>query len=292
MSRAKTAALFFLSHLVFIGMHFWKYHGAGNDFILLDQRETFCLRRGETERIARLCNRHFGIGADGLILLTHHRKYDFEMVYFNADGREGTMCGNGGRCIVAFAHQRGVRKKHYRFWASDGLHEAELTLAKSPREFWVALRMRDVESIGSLDTTSAGELAFVVDTGSPHYVQWVDHLDTRDVFQEGRAVRYSELFSAYGINVNFVEPCQEGLRIRTYERGVEDETLACGTGVTAAALAWHAQQQLPAGRYEMSVFARGGELRVRFKALPQGGYTDVWLCGPAVEVFSGEIALD
>jgi diaminopimelate epimerase len=275
-------------------MHFWKYHGAGNDFILLDQREHTWLERNDTERIAQLCDRHFGIGADGLILLRAHPEYDFEMVYFNADGQEGSMCGNGGRCIVAFAHRRGIQKARYRFWAVDGVHEAELTPGKSPRDFWVALHMRDVDSVQSLAGTSVveEEQAFVLDTGSPHYIRWVRDLDDRDIFGEGRAVRYSEPFRVRGINVNFVESCPEGLRIRTYERGVENETLACGTGVTAAALAWHTRQGLAAGVYELPVFARGGELRVRFRALPQGGYADIWLCGPAVEVFSGEIVLD
>ncbi len=273
-------------------MYFWKYHGAGNDFILLDQREQIWLERNDTERIAQLCDRHFGVGADGLILLCPHAEYDFEMVYFNADGREGSMCGNGGRCIVAFAYRRGIQKTRYRFWAIDGLHEAELTPTKSPRKFRVALHMRDVEGIRPFFGTSAAEPAYVLDTGSPHYVQWVSQLDDRDVFREGRAVRYSAPFSASGINVNFVELCPEGLRIRTYERGVEDETLACGTGVTAAALAWHARQGLSLGAHELPILARGGELSVRFTALPEGGYTDIWLCGPAVEVFSGEMVLD
>ncbi|MCS7037121.1 MAG: diaminopimelate epimerase [Saprospiraceae bacterium] len=273
-------------------MHFWKYHGAGNDFILLDQRERQWVRRDDTEKVARLCDRHFGIGANGLILLMAHPEYDFEMVYFNADGREGSMCGNGGRCIVAFAYRRGIQKTHYRFWAVDGLHEAELTPTQSPQDFWVALHMRDVQSIQPWTGTTAEEgQAFVLDTGSPHYVQWVNDLDRKDMVQEGRAVRYSEPFRAEGINVNFVEPSPEGICIRTYERGVEDETLACGTGVTAAALAWHVRQGLASGAYEFPVLTRGGELRVRFTASPQGGYTDIWLCGPATEVFSGEIPL-
>lgn len=272
-------------------MQFSKYQGAGNDFILIDQREHLWLRREDTSRIAHLCNRHFGIGADGLILLQAHPAYDFEMVYFNADGRESTLCGNGGRCIVAFAYQRGIRKKRYSFLAIDGPHEAELTVETSPGHFWVALHMRDVGPIAPWPSGDASgqAQAFVLDTGSPHYVRWVKALEDCDMVQEGRAVRYSAPFRASGINVNLVEDSREGLRIRTYERGVEGETLACGTGVTAAALAWHARQNLPPGAYEVPVFTRGGALTVRFTALPSG-YVDVWLCGPAVEVFQGEIS--
>lgn len=265
-------------------MHFWKYQGAGNDFILVDQRNRQWLGRENTAQIARLCDRHFGIGADGLILLHEHPDYDFEMVYFNADGRESSMCGNGGRCIVAFARQVGIEREHYRFLAIDGPHEAVITAAKGP-EAWVELRMSDVPKI---ETTDALE-AFVLNTGSPHYVRFVPALDNLDMVQEGRAVRYSDRFRATGINVNLVLETAENLRIRTYERGVEDETLACGTGVTAAALANHARQHLSPGEHETAVHAEGGHLRVRFQANADGSFSNIWLCGPATEVFSGTI---
>jgi diaminopimelate epimerase len=269
-------------------MQFWKYQGTGNDFILVDQRSHLWIRRNDTERIAHLCDRHFGIGADGLILLNAHPVRDFEMVYFNADGRESTFCGNGGRCIVAFAYRLGVRCERYTFIAADGEHEAKLFISDVPRRFWVELRMRDVGPIAPCANPISGEKGFVVNTGSPHYIQWVDNLKGRNVSEEGRRVRYAECFQPGGVNVNFVELNPEGIGLRTYERGVEAETLACGTGVTAAALAWHVRVQLPPGTYEVPVFARGGTLRVRFTATASG-YTDIWLCGPAEEVFSGEI---
>lgn len=266
-------------------MHFWKYQGAGNDFILVDQRARQWLCREDTEQIERLCDRHFGIGADGLILLQEHPDYDFEMVYFNADGRESSMCGNGGRCIVAFARQVGIEREHYRFLAIDGPHEAVITAAKG-HEAWVELRMSDVPKI---ETTPE---AFVLNTGSPHYVRFVPALDNLDIVQEGRAVRYSERFRAAGINVNLVQETGESLHIRTYERGVEDETLACGTGVTAAALANHARQHLPPGNHETAVQAVGGHLRVRFQVNSDGSFSNIWLCGPATAVFSGTYPTD
>ncbi len=269
---------------------FWKYHGAGNDFILVDQRhQKWLRRRGDEARIARWCDRHFGIGADGLILLQEHPSYHFEMVYFNADGSESTLCGNGGRCIVAFAYQRGIRADPYRFLAIDGPHEAHLQPLDQMGHFWVSLRMQDVKSIDIHGNGAGCEPAYVLDTGSPHYVRWVDALDQCDMIAEGRAIRYAEPFAREGINVNLVEEAAQGLRIRTYERGVEGETLACGTGVTAAALAWHTRNRLPPGTYELSVLAKGGTLSVCFTAQTHG-YTNIWLRGPTVAVFSGEVS--
>lgn len=265
-------------------MHFWKYQGAGNDFILVDQRNRQWLGRENTAQIARLCDRHFGIGADGLILLHEHPDYDFEMVYFNADGRESSMCGNGGRCIVAFARQIGISKDRYHFLAADGPHEALIASAKG-QEAWVELRMSDVTHIEKNDP----EEVFVLNTGSPHYVRFVPVLDGLNMVQEGRAVRYSDHFRDAGINVNLVQESAGNLRIRTYERGVEDETLACGTGVTAAALAKHLHRHLSPGEHEVAVHAVGGNLKVRYRANPDGSFSDIWLCGPATEVFSGTI---
>jgi len=265
-------------------MHFWKYQGAGNDFILVDQRARQWLGRKDTEQIARLCDRHFGIGADGLILLHEHPDYDFEMVYFNADGRESSMCGNGGRCIVAFARQVGILRERYHFLAVDGPHEAVITPA-TDKEAWVELRMSDVSHIEKADSAET----YVLNTGSPHYVRFVPVLDGLDMVHEGRAVRYSDRFKTAGINVNLVQETAENLRIRTYERGVEGETLACGTGVTAAALAQHLHRSLPPGNHEVALRAAGGDLRVRYRAGADGSFSDIWLCGPAAAVFSGII---
>lgn len=274
-------------------MKFWKYQGAGNDFVMLDQREHRWLTRQDTEKIARLCDRHFGIGADGLILLDNRPDFDFEMIYFNADGRESTMCGNGGRCIVAFAKHLKIIEKRAHFWAIDGEHEAVLTektrqndAAASPLpDLWVELKMSDVQNI-----EREGNI-FILNTGSPHYVRFVDSVKNLDMKQEGRAVRYSERFEKEGINVNFATRKPDGsLDIRTYERGVEDETLACGTGVTAAAIASYLQSGSKNGQLEIAVHARGGDLAVRFRTNDDGSFSDIWLCGPAQMVFEGEIS--
>lgn len=268
-------------------LQFWKYQGAGNDFILVDQRVQQHLHRGHTDRIAHLCNRHFGIGADGLILLQNHPNAHFEMVYFNSDGRESTMCGNGGRCIAAFARHLGIDGEKYHFQAIDGMHEAILSRSAVSGLEWVELKMNDVGSIAPAPAN-----AYVLNTGSPHYVRFVPEVEGLDMVTEGRNIRYSEAFRQDGINVNLVKISAENtLDIRTYERGVEDETLACGTGVTAAALAWHAHHSAGDGSFEIAVAAKGGRLTVRFKHLATGVYTDVWLCGPAQRVFSGEIEL-
>lgn len=274
-------------------LSFSKYQGAGNDFVLVDQRQTRRLARSDRALVAWLCDRRFGIGADGLILLETHPDYDFEMVYFNADGGEGSLCGNGGRCVAAFARHLGVISgDSCRFLASDGPHEARFTRSLGPGGEWVELHMADVAQIERRDDST-----FVLDTGSPHYVRFLEPgaLATLDVVQEGRAVRNSERFRAAGINVNFscADPAG-GLAIRTYERGVEDETLACGTGVTAAALAWYSaggNDGVAASTVELPVHARGGQLAVRFRA-EGGAFRDIWLCGPAQRVFEGRIDLE
>lgn len=285
------------SQSIIATMYFWKYQGAGNDFIMLDQREQTWLTRANTAQIERLCDRHFGVGADGLILLQPKEGYDFEMVYFNADGRESTLCGNGGRCVAAFAQALGVIGAHGHFWAIDGPHEA-IVAPKADGSSWVELKMGDVGNI-----QRDGE-AFVLNTGSPHYIRFETGIAQLDMRATGRAVRYSDTYKAEGINVNVVEmihgedanptsdirnPKSPSLSIRTYERGVEDETLACGTGVTAAALAWHRANNGESGAYEVPVKAQGGQLSVRFTALSDGTFSDIWLCGPAAAVFKGEM---
>jgi diaminopimelate epimerase len=274
-------------------MKFWKYQGAGNDFVMVDQRSQRWLTRADQTRIAQLCDRRFGIGADGLILLELCNGYDFEMIYFNADGRESTMCGNGGRCIAAFAHHLGLVNDQCKFLAIDGPHEATILPGRNaavalPRPSdlcWVELHMTDVDSVEQHDGT------FVLNTGSPHYVRFVENLSDLNMIAEGRAVRYSERWKNNGINVNFCSTGrqQKGINIRTYERGVEDETLACGTGVTAAAISAFIRQNEPFGEFETPVHAQGGDLSVRFTAQPDGRFTDIWLCGPAMRVFEGSI---
>ncbi|MEO6759882.1 MAG: diaminopimelate epimerase, partial [Saprospiraceae bacterium] len=239
-------------------MHFWKYQGAGNDFVMVDQRVRQDLSRQDTARIARLCDRRFGVGADGLILLQNQADYDFEMIYFNADGRESSLCGNGGRCIAAFARDLGLVQDQCSFLAIDGPHEARIKPAKDAAAYWVELKMMDVPDLEQSDADT-----YILNTGSPHYVHFVETVEGLDMVAAGRVVRYSERFREQGINVNLVEPTPTGLRIRTYERGVEDETLACGTGVTAAALAF-AQRNPTFSAGEIGVHALGGNLSVRF----------------------------
>lgn len=269
-------------------MKFWKYQGAGNDFVMLDQRLEKTIDRADTARIERLCDRRFGIGGDGLILLQDLPDYDFEMVYFNSDGRESSMCGNGGRCIAAFANDLGIINGACRFMAIDGPHEATVRTTSTPGEAWVELKMSDVQNIEMQDNT------YVLNTGSPHYVRFENEVDTLDMMAEGRAVRYSDAYKKEGINVNIAcfnpaDSHEAGLKIRTYERGVEAETLACGTGVTAAAIAAYFQKKYAPGQYEIPVEAKGGALSVRFTAQANGMFSDIWLCGPAAFVFEGAI---
>ncbi|MBL7828938.1 MAG: diaminopimelate epimerase [Saprospiraceae bacterium] len=269
-------------------MKFYKYQGAGNDFIMVDQRTQQWLTRADTTKIEKLCDRRFGIGADGLILLQSLPGYDFEMVYFNSDGRESTMCGNGGRCIAAFAHDLGMDGNHFKFMAIDGAHEAAVDMHGTRSEAWVELKMSDVKGVEVYGD------AYVLNTGSPHFVRFVTEIDQLDMVAEGRAVRYNHRFAGEGINVNMVAPFltsskEPALKIRTYERGVENETLACGTGVTAAAIASYFEQSLKWGKHEIAVEARGGNLSVRFQAHPDNSFTDVWLSGPAAFVFEGQV---
>ena len=264
-------------------MKFWKYQGAGNDFIMVDQREQQWLTRADTQQIEQLCDRRFGIGADGLILLQNHPEYDFEMVYFNSDGRESSMCGNGGRCIVAFAWHLGIVDKSCRFLAIDGEHEAKIS--KTGKELGVDLKMIDVPSVEKIGD------AYILNTGSPHYVRFVKNLDQLDMVTEGRAVRYAEPWKKEGINVNLVAGTAQNHQysIRTYERGVEDETYACGTGATAAAIATFLSEGGAMGRFGIGMQTKGGNLVINALANGDGSFSDIWLYGPAVQVFEGEI---
>lgn len=253
-------------------MKFYKYQGTGNDFILIDNRDLSFNK--DQDYIAQLCNRRFGIGGDGLILLENDNDTNFRMIYFNADGGESTMCGNGGRCIVAFAHFLNIFEKECIFNAIDGTHEAKIV-----NNNIVKLKMVDVKTI-----SRDGEY-FVLNTGSPHLVQYVSNIEAHDVYHNGRNIRYSETYKQEGINVNFVEPISENeLFVRTYERGVEDETLSCGTGVTASALTFMQSQNLT----EINIRTLGGNLKV--SAQNKGDFfTNIWLEGSALQVFCGEI---
>lgn len=258
---------------------FFKYQGTGNDFVMVDDRaHQFDERNHQLVRF--LCDRRRGIGADGLILLRQHQQYDFEMVYFNADGYVGSMCGNGGRCTVAFARQLRVIEGETRFLAADGPHDARVDADGT-----VHLRMQDV--IGQQEVEEYGVF---LDTGSPHLVRFqpASTLAELNVFAEGRAIRYNERFREKGTNVNFVEaPATPGQpwQVRTYERGVEDETLSCGTGVTAVALAASRR----GATSPVHLRTPGGDLRVTFEAKPDGSFTNVFLSGPATRVFDGKI---
>ncbi len=253
---------------------FFKYQGTGNDFILIDDREESFNQ--DPTKIAYLCHRHFGVGADGLILLQNHPKLDFRMVYFNADGKPSTFCGNGGRCISAFAKFLGLVQTHATFSAADGIHEASF------EENLVRLKMSDVKGIKLLFDGD-----FWLDTGSPHYVRFVSQLDDLAVDRLGRDIRNSPPFRTEGTNVNFLEEEGEGaIRVRTYERGVEAETYSCGTGVTAAALVAGMKHK---GLSKVQVKTRGGNLRVAFERVDDDHFSDIWLTGPAVQVFKGTL---
>jgi diaminopimelate epimerase len=254
-------------------LSFTKFQSTGNDFILIDARapemreKALSLSRSE---IARICDRRFGVGGDGFILLLSREGYDFEMRNYNSDGGECTMCGNGARALVQFAHSIGIIREHYRFIAIDGEHEAKIENGQ------IQVKMKDVESA---IPTPAG---MTFDTGSPHLIRMVSDLTDFPVVEEGRKLRNSTLFMPAGINVNFVEKKDGQLFIRTYERGVEDETLSCGTGIIAAALAMGEHSG------DVTFQARGGTLRVKFET--QGtSFRNIWLIGPSARTFEGII---
>ena len=256
--------------------HFYKYQGTGNDFILADNR-TKKYSSLTTDQIHKLCDRRFGIGADGLMLLNEKDGLDFEMKYYNADGKEGSMCGNGGRCIVKFAYHLGIHKEKYRFLASDGAHDAEIDTNGI-----VSLKMNDVKNIRKFHND------FIIDTGSPHYIKLSSNVMEMDVFKKGYEIRHSKEFEEEGINVNFVEQLEQvdKIIVRTFERGVEDETFSCGTGVTAAALVCYHNEN---GFNEVEVKTLGGKLSVEFDRLDDSRYENIWLCGPAEKVYEGTV---
>lgn len=257
-------------------LKFYKYQGTGNDFILFDNRDNR-IDKNASAWVAKICDRRFGVGADGVILLEKKPGYDFKMVYFNSDGRESSMCGNGGRCIVNFAHQLGIEKEYYKFLAVDGEHEAYVN------KNTVFLKMHNV------DVAKNGADYWELNTGSPHYVKFVSDLKSIDVKLEGSRIRNSDDYSSEGINVNFLQEKEGTLLIRTYERGVEDETFSCGTGVTAAAISYTLENNLEAGTHLISLETLGGTLQVRLVKHAEGTFTDIWLIGPGTFVYEGMI---
>jgi diaminopimelate epimerase len=258
---------------VIMRVAFFKYQGTGNDFVLIDNRQqTF--PKNNTKLIAHLCDRKLGVGADGLILIEDHAGLHFKMVYFNADGRESTMCGNGGRCIVQFAKYLKIITNKATFVAIDGFHSATINGDQ------VALGMSDVSEV---EKTADG---YFLNTGSPHHITMVANVDEFDVFTKGKSIR-DDVYGKEGANVNFVEQIAENIfKVRTYERGVENETLSCGTGVTAVAIAMADSKQTEASLITLQTL--GGVLKVSFDK-NEGSYTNVILEGPALQVFKGTI---
>jgi len=255
---------------------FYKYQGAGNDFILIDNRNSSFDAENHLF-IKDLCDRRFGIGADGLMLLQNTNNYDFQMLYFNADGKEGTMCGNGGRCLVAFARDLGIISKDTVFLAVDGKHDASIQGNN------INLGMIDVNQY-SMD----GE-AYVLNTGSPHYVQFVENLENKDVYKDGYAIRNNDSYKEKGINVNFIQQEGSGYFVRTFERGVEDETYACGTGAVASAMSV-ALKSGKDGDFEIPIRVLGGQLHISFHKQAHQ-FSNVYLSGPAIQVFQGKIKI-
>lgn len=254
---------------------FYKYQGTGNDFIIFDNRTDEV--NGITQKnVKDLCHRRFGIGADGLMLLNEKAGCDFEMIYYNADGNKSTMCGNGGRCMVQFAFHLGINKYTYRFVAVDGPHEAEID-----NNGLIRLKMKNVDNLEEHSSYA------VLDTGSPHYVKFVSDIHNLDVVAAGKNIRYSKQYENEGINVNFLENTgEDSIYVRTYERGVEDETLSCGTGVTASALVSAHNSR---GFNRVEVQTPGGNLSVEYTKIDETHFENIWLCGPAVQVFKGEV---
>jgi diaminopimelate epimerase len=260
-----------------MNLTFYKYQGTGNDFIMIDNRD-LSFNKKNVKLINNLCNRRFGIGADGLILLEPSNISDFSMVYFNADGNEGSMCGNGGRCIVAFAKQLRIIKNETKFEAIDGLHLATV------ENGIVSLKMINVENINSFKSHC------FLNTGSPHHVEFKKNINELDIVSKGKEIRFGAPYFQEGTNVNFAEQINEdSFKVRTYERGVEDETLACGTGVTAVAIAAHKSKISSSNNIKIKVL--GGELEVCFSE-NDGTYSNVYLIGPAKLVFKGEFSLN
>ena len=254
-------------------IEFYKYHGTGNDFVLIDNRSLF-FDKNNLELISKICSRHTGVGADGLILLENDNHYDFKMIYFNSDGKKTSMCGNGGRCVISFAKKLNIINDNVTFLAIDGLHEGIIN------EDIIKIKMIKVSNIDEVHN------GCLLDTGSPHFVKFCTSVNNINVFQSGRELRNNKEISEDGVNINFTEIIDNSsIKVRTYERGVENETLSCGTGVIASALSAHSKGLVDSNRIKISTL--GGELFVSFDF--KNVYDNIWLEGPAIEVFKGQI---
>lgn len=254
-------------------VEFYKYHGTGNDFVLIDNRSLF-FDKNNIELISKICSRHIGVGADGLILLENDNLYDFKMIYFNSDGKQTSMCGNGGRCIISFAKKLNIIDDKANFMAIDGLHEGIIN------DNTIKIKMNSVSEIHDTDT------GCLLDTGSPHFVKFCDSVDSLNVFEVGRGLRNNKKISKDGVNINFTEIVNNySIKVRTYERGVENETLSCGTGVIASALSAYSKGLVDTNRIKINTL--GGELFVSFEF--NNIYENIWLEGPAIEVYKGQI---
>ena len=257
---------------------FSKYQGTGNDFILIDNRD----RSFPSENISlveKMCDRRFGIGCDGLMLLENEEGFDFKMRYFNSDGREGSMCGNGGRCIVAFAWKLGIIKDKVHFIAVDGEHFADVS--HDDKQLIVKLQMQDVLEIEN------GDDFYFLNTGSPHYTKFIERHANFDTVTNGKAIRYNDRFKDEGTNVNFISGAGNHIQVSTYERGVEDETYSCGTGVVASCIS--AKLQFKPKDNHFYVKTKGGNLEVGFDHKGDQQFENIWLKGPATFVFDGKL---
>jgi len=251
---------------------FFKYQGTGNDFIIVDDRNK--LFPADNDLIVHLCDRKFGIGSDGLILIQNSSTADFHMEFFNPDASK-SFCGNGSRCAVAFAYRIGMIERTTNFTAIDGLHSAVVESSSI-----VKITMKDVIDLRKSDAD------MILNTGSPHFVRFTENLAEEDIINTGREIRFSEQFKQEGINVNLVEVLGNNkVKCATYERGVENETLSCGTGVTAVAIA---ANQLKNCSSPISIVTKGGNLAVEFE-YTKDRYKNVTLKGPAAFVYKGEI---
>lgn len=266
---------------------FCKYEGTGNDFILFDNRKKI-FSRSATVLFAKLCHRRFGIGADGVILLQNNSKLDFEMIYFNSDGNESSMCGNGGRCITHFAKHLGIIKNKAIFKAMDGEHQALIN-----QNGIISLKMKNVTEVETLNSQLQTP-NYYLNTGSPHYVKFVKDVSQINIVDEGRKIRYSKRFNKEGVNVNFVEKKNDYLLVRTYERGVEDETLSCGTGVVASALCSviKSNHKFHNKKFSLNIKTSGGNLQVKFDySSTKNSFKNIRLIGKVKQVFKGEIEI-
>ncbi len=258
-----------------MNLHFAKYHGTGNDFIMIDCTSSDGFKLSSMQ-IHQLCHRRFGIGADGVILIYKHAECNFKMDYFNSDGTQ-SFCGNGARCASQFALSLGLFDKTASFEAIDGIHHATI------ENGLISLKMNNVKEVSIINN------AYIIDTGSPHYIEFVKDLDTKNIVNYGREIRYYPQYKKEGINVNLVEVMGNNkLKMLTYERGVEDETYSCGTGATAVALAY--AMQINEDEIQVEIDTKGGQLKVIARRI-SSGFDNIFLIGPAKKVYEGDIEI-